>query len=160
MKIETDLPWAVEHVAYYMRPRDFEELSAVSHAGNRRDLARILSDRYGNRDDVFAVGDDAFNPVAICGLIELRPNVLSLLFFARESFSEIVLPLTKYIKRELFEPRIAAGVHRIECASMSSYRSVHNWIETLGLSYESTIKKCGKDGQDFDMYAWVKPDVC
>ncbi|ACK52017.1 hypothetical protein Msil_3108 [Methylocella silvestris BL2] len=154
MRIETDLPQTVYDIALKMRARDFEELEAVSHMSTREDLARLLSDRYGSRDDVFAVGLDG-KPIAICGLIELRPNVLSLLFFATDEFSSIALPLTKYVKRELFAPRIAAGVHRIECASMSSYRAVHNWIEALGLSFESTIRKCGKAGQDFDYYAWV-----
>ncbi|MEJ0095518.1 MAG: hypothetical protein WDN46_25065 [Methylocella sp.] len=154
MKLEIDLPQAVYDVALKMRARDFEELEAVSHMNTREDLARLLSERYGSRADVFAVGLDG-KPIAICGLIGFRPNVVSLLFFATEEFPAIVAPLTEYVQREVFAPAVAAGVHRIECGSMTSYHGIHSWIEALGLSREATVKKWGKAGQDFDIYAWV-----
>lgn len=158
MQLEVDLARAIRSVALNMRERDFAEFSATSYAASREELAESLVERFADRSDVLAVGGPgAYYPIAICGLLEVRPRVLSLLFFARDEFAAHILPLTRFVVRDLFAPRIAAGVHRIECASLSSHREAHNWIETLGLSRESVIRKCGKNGEDFDFYAWTAP---
>jgi hypothetical protein len=139
-----------------MRERDFEEFSATSDATTREALAWSLVERFGaNTAQVCVVGRKL--PIAICGMIEVRPNVISLLFYATDELPTIIYPLTKFVIRELFEPAKARGVHRIECATLSGHKAARRWLEVLGLSREATLHKCGKNGEDFEIYAWVSP---
>ena len=132
MKIEAATPDAVRSVAVNMRERDFAEFSAVSFAETRFELAEVLTARYGNSPEVH-VGFEGLEPVCVGGSIMARPNVISLLFFATDRFPEIVLPATRYIKKQLLPRLIEAGVHRIEAVSMVGHSEVHAWLRTLGL---------------------------
>jgi hypothetical protein len=157
MRIETATPTATRIVAERMRARDEAEFLAVSHAANRDELVQALVGAYGSRHDLIMASDGA-GPVAIGGLIEHRPNVATLLFFATDSFQSIALGLTRFIRCNLFPKVIAAGVHRIECVSIDGYAETHRWIELLGLKREAVFKRYGKGAEDFVQFAWVSDD--
>ncbi len=142
-------------VAMLMRATDYEEFAAVAPADNRADLTRLLLARYGDRRDVLCVSHKNI-PVAIGGALELRPRVLTLLFFATPEFAGVYAPLTRFIKQRLFPPLVAAGAHRIEAVSMESHTDAHRWIEALGLEKEGPpMRGYGKRGESFQQFAWV-----
>lgn len=146
-------------VAREMRDRDFDEFSAVSPADTREDLARLLAERYGGRDDVLCAGDDE-GPICIGGTIEARPNVLTLLFFATDRFPSIALPVTRFIRNNMLPRFFAAGVHRIEAVSLAGYDGAHQWLELLGLERETRpLLGYGKNGEAFVQFSKVI-DVC
>lgn len=159
MRIEPATPEAVRSVALNMRERDFAEFSAVSFAETRFELAEVLTARYGESAEVH-VGFDGLEPVCVGGSVMGRPNVISLLFFATDRFPEIVLPATRYIKKQLLPRLIEAGVHRIEAVSMADHSETHAWLRTLGLRKETgPMHGYGKNGEAFVQYAWSK-HVC
>ncbi|CDZ55104.1 hypothetical protein [Neorhizobium galegae] len=145
----------VYHVALRMRDRDFEEFAAVSPCDTREDLAALLAERYGGREDVICGGDGS-GPICIGGTIEARPNVLTLLFFATDDFPNIALPATRFIRNNLFPRCIQAGVHRIEAVSIAGYDHAHEWLQLLGLKPETgPMLGYGKRGEAFIQYARV-----
>lgn len=156
MKMRIDAPTRddVAYVAARMRDRDAEEFLAVSRAETQAELVTGLIDRYGDAPDAFCafVGD---KPVAVGAMIEHRPNVVTLMFFATDRLPEIGMALTRWITQRLFPSYRAGGVHRIECASLDGYEEVHRWVEVLGLKREAVMPKYGKGGEAFVQFAWV-----
>lgn len=144
----------VAYVAVRMRGRDAEEFMAVSRAETRPELVAGLIDRYGDAPDAFCayLGE---TPVAVGAMVEHRPNVVTLMFFATDRLPEIGLSLTRWITQRLFPQYRARGVHRIECASIDGYAEVHRWVELLGLKREAVMPKYGKGGETFVQFAWV-----
>jgi hypothetical protein len=156
MRIDAATPLDIEIVALNMRERDLEEFSAVYPVNTRFDLAGVLAERYGGRDDIIVARRDDLSPVAVGGALEFRPNVVSLFLFATPHFGEIVLPLTRFVKHRLLAPLVRAGAHRIEAVTLDSYKEMHRWLEILGLHREAQHPCYGKRGETFATYAWVK----
>lgn len=155
MKIEPATRLDVLTVALAMRQRDFQEFTAVTPADTREHLARLMAERYGDRDDVLCVRWGEY-PVVIGGALEIRPNVVTLLLFATDNFARVVLPLTRFIKRELFPRYFAAGVHRVEAVAMAGYDEVHKWLGVLGLTPETgPLLGYGKRGEAFIQFSKV-----
>lgn len=156
MRIDPATNVNVQWVAERLRARDRAELTAVTYLSDSSELSGILARRYGYRRDALCASTDDGEPVAIGCAAQLRPNVLTLAFFATERFSEIAKPLTRFMKQKYFPPLVAAGVHRIECVSVEGYKLSHRWLKTLGLSQETEpLKGYGKAGEGFVSFSWV-----
>lgn len=147
----------VLEIAQNMRPRDLQEFLAVSPFESD-ELALHLAKHYGDRQDTFCASHHG-KPVAVGAMVEHRPGVVTLMFFATAEFPRIALALTRFIKNRLFPKYRANGVHRIECASLDGYAEVHRWIEILGLKHEATMRGYGRGGETFLQFAWVD-DAC
>lgn len=140
-----------------MRERDYKEFSAVSYAQNRQELADSMAERYGERNDVMVGCLDDMTPVCVGAAIMARPNVITLLFFATDAFSEIALPVTRFIKKQFLPRLIATGVHRIEAVSLAGHDDAHDWLETIGLKPETqAMLGYGRRGEAFVQFAWSK----
>lgn len=155
MRIEAATSADVRYVAERMRDTDLREFLAVSRARDRWDLAESLVERYGGHPDVLAARLDGSGPVAIGAMIEARPNVITLFFFATDNFPIVAVAMTRFIRQRLFPRYRAAGVHRIECVSIEGHDDAHRWIEILGLRREATMPGFGRDGETFFQFAWV-----
>lgn len=142
-------------VAARMRDRDVVEFLATSTAVDRPDLAMQLTRRYGQSNELIVARYDG-EAVAIGGLIQHRPNVATLLFFATDAFPAVALGLTRFITRRLFPEVKAVGTHRIECVSHAEHTDAHRWIELLGLRREAEFKRFGRSGETFLQFAWTK----
>jgi len=156
MRIDRATRDEVHHVALNMRDRDYAEFSATSDCRNREELADLLADRFGGRDDVLcgALGDE---PICIGGTIEAWPNVLTLLFFATPQFPKIGLPITRFIRDRLFPQFDQVGVHRIQAVSLAGYDDVHEWLRVLGMEPETgRLHGYGKRGEDFIQFARLR----
>lgn len=154
MRIDAATPATVRYVAETMRQSDFAEFSAVSRAETRQALADDLTARYGDHPDVLVASFES-RPVAVGAMIEARPNVITLFFFATDQFPLIALQMTRFIRQRLFPRYKAAGVHRIECVSIEGYEAAHRWIEILGLEPEADMPGYGRAGETFRQFAWV-----
>ena len=157
MRIDAPLQSDIDYVALHMRDRDAEEFLAVSRHDTKTALAVALSYRFAKAGDVFCAYDGDV-PAAIGAMVQHRPNVVTLMFFATDRFAKIAAPLTRFITKRLLPRYRAAGVHRIECVSIAGYDEVHRWIEFLGLKREAVLPGYGRDGQTFVQFAWVADD--
>lgn len=153
MKIDAPTKADVRQVAVQMRAKDAEEFLAVSH-GNFGDLVERLVARYGDAPDAF-VFFDGDEPVAIGAMVEHRPNVVTLCFFATDAFKRIAFDVAKFARQRLFPGYKARGVHRIECVSIAGYADAHRWIEMLGLRQEAVMPRYGRGGETYHQFAWV-----
>lgn len=153
MKIDAATRQDVYDAALRMRESDYREFSALSWAASREELARDLASRPSpSRPIVARFGD---RPVAVGDVLEIRPNVLTLYFFATDDLPLIAGPLTRFIRYRLLLPLMKTA-HRIEAASLVGHDTAHRWIRFLGLSEEAVLRGYGKNGEDFIQFAWVR----
>ena len=146
----------VREIAEQMRPRDREEFMAVSPFERHSQLVDEIVKRYALHQDAYAFRADDGAPVAVAGLIQHRPNVITLLFLATERFPEISAALTRFVVQRLFPKYKERGVHRIECASIEGYVETHRWLGVLGLEEEAVMPGYGRDGETYIQFAWVR----
>jgi hypothetical protein len=146
----------VRAVALRMRDRDLAEFSAMSWTNDRAGAAERLGLAYGDMTGVQCALLDG-KPVAIGGLIWTRPGVVSLLFYATDDFPSVVVALTRHIAAEMTVAKAVAN--RIECFSMSTYTEMQQWVELFGLRPEATLRRYGKNGEDFIVYAWLHDEA-
>ncbi len=154
MRIDGATVESVRHVATHMRDSDIHEFMALSHAIDARELAATMVERYGNNPDTI-VAFDGEDPVAVGAMLEIRPNVATLMFFATDQFEKIANPLTRFIRQRLFTQCRGHGVHRIECVSIEGYAAAHRWIKALGLKEEAVMPGYGRNAETFRQFAWV-----
>lgn len=154
MRLDAPTRGDVRHVAELMRERDVAEFLAVSNVADRHELIEALVDRYGGSADAICAYD-GYVPIAVGAMVQARPNVVTLAFFATDRFPEVALELTKFIRNRLFAQYRAGGVHRIECISAEGYEDAHRWICLLGLEQEAVMPKYGKGGETYIQFAWV-----
>lgn len=147
---------AVREVAESMRPRDREEFRAVSPFETHAQLVEAIVEKYAPHLDAYVFRTDDGTPVGVAGMIRHRPNVITLLFFATEQFSEIGSDLTRFVRKVLFPKYKELGVHRIECASIEGYAETHRWLEVLGLQQEAVMPGYGRGGETYIQFSWVK----
>ena len=160
MKIDAPTRGDVRHVAELMRTQDVTEFLAVSPAGieTQADLVEALVNRYGGAPDAIGVYLGVV-PVAIGAMVQHRPNVATLMFFATDDFPQVAAALTRFIVQRLFPQYRAGGVHRIECVSNAEYTQAHRWIGALGLKREAVLPGYGRGMETFIQFAWVS-DAC
>lgn len=158
--IEPATIFDIAYVSENMRDEDFREFSAVLPVDTRQDMTGQLVSRYKDREDVLVARLGEI-PVAIGGVVEGRPNVVTLFMFATDQFKDVALSVTRFIKKELFPRLRSVGVHRIECISIEGHTEAHSWIELLGLDQETReIRGYGKRGESFIQFSWVSDDLC
>jgi len=156
MRVEYATADDIRTVALAMRQADFDEFIALSHADTREALATHLVARFAGRADVMAGFDASDQPVAVAGLVEHRPNVLSALFFATDAFESVALEVT-YIAHRLLRDVKTTGVHRIEAVSLVGHDQAHRWIRHFGLEAEGPpMRGFGKNGEAYQQFAWVR----
>lgn len=158
MRVEEPTIERVRYVADRMRDSDADEFLAVSFAGSRAELADSLVERYADHPHGFCFMNGQ-TPVGVAAMVQARPNVITLMFFATDEFPKLAMAITRFTLRTLFPSYRAAGVHRIECASIDGYEAAHRWIEILGLSREGLFRGFGRNGETFHQFAWVADDV-
>jgi hypothetical protein len=144
-------------VAARMRDRDALEFFAVSGCASMGHMKRAAAERAIATRALCASHNDI--PVGIGGLVETRPGVASLLFFATEDFSKIVIDLTRFVSKELIPAGKDMGFHRIECVSHELHTDAHRWIKQLGLTEEAVLQGFGRGGETFILFSWVAERV-
>lgn len=96
-------------------------------------------------------------PVAIGGFIPQRPGVLRTWFIAPEtSWKECGRELSASCRELLakqFDEKLA---HRIETVTLADRAEARAWYERIGLTYESTQRGYGANGEDAVMYVAVR----
>lgn len=149
----------VRHIAENIREKDEAEFLAVMHHDTRRELIDNLVERYTDHPHGFCFLHDDWEPVGLVAMVFARPNVATLTFFATDRFPEIAIGVTRFATRNLFPKYMAAGVHRIECASIAGYEHAHRWIQMLGMDEEGRFPGWGKNGETFHQFAKVAESV-
>ncbi|API60531.1 hypothetical protein BSL82_15610 [Tardibacter chloracetimidivorans] len=142
----------VRHIVTHMREWDHREIFATSFS----------EDPDGMVESVMSTGAVSWvaglkEPIATWGAAPCWPGVWSLWMFATDDFRQIGLSVTKFIRRTMIPTLWADGAHRLECRSMEGHVEAQRWLGALGAQRECTLKRYGKNGDDFHIYTWERP---
>lgn len=147
----TDLePWAVAHVVRNIREADRAEVFALWPGDEDSFIAEVCAN-YGPFR--FVAWHESV-PVAIFGANLIRSGVYTAYLFATDDFPLIGLPVTRFIKRELIPVIERAGAHRCDAWSSATHFWAHRWLKALGAFPEATLRRLGRDGEDFVIFRW------
>lgn len=95
-------------------------------------------------------------PAALGAFTEDHPGVWNVWMFGTEDFTEVLFPLTRWIRRTAREILDDVGGHRLQCDSRSDYVEAHKLIRALGGREEVVFERYGKDGADYTRFVWLK----
>lgn len=140
-----------------MRDWDRREFEATADYRNLTDAALLC--HYGSMPwaGVALLNDE---PVAAFGALgsPLHPQLKMAWAFGTAKFRRAVPAIGREV--ESWKPHlIAEGVHRIEARSLVGHDLAGRWMAGLGAEREAVLRKYGRNGEDFELWAWVKPDV-
>ena len=97
-------------------------------------------------------------PVAVFGVVPLWPGVGQLFCFGTDNWGRGLYSMTKFLKKNILTEMRDLGLHGTECKAQAHRGDVYSWLTGLGAETEGVLKRYGKDGSDFQIYAWTLPD--
>ena len=140
---------AAYYVATRMRALDAEEIYACRW---RDDPTEVAASAAARGPLAWAAGRDG-EPIACIGVLEVWPGMWEAWMFATDRFDEIGKPLTRFARRVIIPSLQTAGARRVQCHSMEGHVVAHRWLESFGAVHEHTVRRFGRGGQDFRLYA-------
>ena len=144
---------AALYVANRMRPADYEEIVATK--GHQLLPERLAMDLHSWPGIGYVLEHEGI-PVVVIGAVQCHAGLWSIYMFATDRISEVGLPLTRWVKKDLLPEIFAAGAHRIECNSIESHTAAHAWMEVCGAKNEGAMPKFGIGQETFYRFAVLK----
>lgn len=93
-------------------------------------------------------------PVAVFGMQEVSPKRFKGWAFGTDKMKRAVPAITKFIQ-EKYITHLEQYANRIEAESLVGHEQAHKWLVGLGSTPVLTMKKIGKNGEDFILFERV-----
>lgn len=148
---------AALHVCRHLRARDVVEVFA---ARAEVDGLALFGDLVLQRGQLvwFETVRAAFwdPPIAIMGVMAKTPGVGSAFLLGTPQFGVAEARfVAASVAARMPEGMAQAGLHRVECLSLASYRAAHRFLRRCGAEPEGLRRAIGKNREDFIEFAWV-----
>lgn len=143
---------ALDYICQNLRARDYEEVFATQYEDDPFTLA----------DNTLACGDFQWiawrdgEPVASIGARPMWPNVWNVWAFGTDRWPEVVLALTRHVRRFMIPALKNFGAHRAQCFALETHDDARRWLTSLGAQEGPKLDKFGKSGQTFVVYSWLR----
>jgi hypothetical protein len=94
-----------------------------------------------------------YDPVVAVGAAITHPNVASTFLYGVKGWeSKARIATTRFLRKALVPSLCAAGVKRITVLAPAGDPTGERWKRYLGAQHEATLRKYGKNGEDFCLY--------
>lgn len=141
-----------EHIrAVAARARDIDRQEILATSGIDDLVAHIAYLEHMPQLGVCVSKDG--DPVCVVGAAFMWPGVVSMFMFATDRFPEVAIETTRFVKKVLFPALRDAGVHRLQCHSIATHKTAHDWIRFCGADQETLVPAYGKNREDFVLFA-------
>lgn len=131
------------------RAADREELLALQQGDN---WTPLISDILRAPGLKFFFGDG--KPVVCLGGCEVHPGVWQAWSFATDDFGKLALSVTRFARDVMLPAFVKMGMHRGQAIAAANNAGARRWLKLLGAEEEATLKRYGREGQDFVMFRW------
>lgn len=148
--------FGLEHVLGNLRDADEAELRATIYQGDARSTAGLILSVPGPKWEARAIDGE---PVAIGGFVPIWPGLGSGWIWGTDRWDEVVLEVTRAMKRSILPSLDRRGVHRIECRPMAGNDVVIRWLGLVGFKQEAVTPRFGRGFEDFVLCARVVDDA-
>src|SRR5262245_63935325 len=119
----------VLHIANYMRPMDWKEISGLRWNDSRESLAHDIMHQ---GEPFYLAALPTGEPVYVFGAAPTRPGVWQVWGFGTDKFPAVWREVTRFVKR-YFVPQIGTPLcHRVECFSLVEKVDGRAWLRRLG----------------------------
>lgn len=135
-------------IAFNMREEDVREIMAMRRDEYRHEFAEVCMIWGG-----WCCKDARGVPYAMGGVVEHWPGVGTAWMVATEDVSRHGIEVTKAAKVELVTHK---NLHRIQAYSADFHKVSHPWLESLGFKRGHTVRKLGKNGENFILFEIVR----
>ena len=135
-------------IAFNMREEDVREIMAMRRDEYRHEFAEECMIWGG-----WCCKDTRGVPYAMGGVVEHWPGVGTAWMVATEDVGRHGIEVTKAAKVELVTHK---NLHRIQAYSADFHKVSHPWLESLGFNRVHTVRKLGKNGENFILFEIVR----
>jgi hypothetical protein len=146
----------IAHIVRNLRERDRREIFALRWDDDEDEL---ISQLFVTAGPMWRVWSYRGEPVAMNGVLPLRPGVVSAAAFGTEKWHHVVRPMVRWSRYWVIPRLQAAGYHRGEACAMAANVDGRRFIELLGGKLEAYLHKYGRSREDFILYHW-RLDEC
>lgn len=147
-------PVTQEGLAYIvrrLRPRDRREIFALRW---NDDEDPFVAEVFATAGELWRMWSIDSEPVAVNGVVPVRPGVVIAGAFGTKRWRSIVKPMTRWSLDYVIPILKQAGYHRGEAYVLAENTDSRRWIELLGGEVEAVLKGFGRGREDFLLYAW------
>ena len=145
-------------VAY--EPWHFEYCANLSPGGRLlgSETTRLFGIAYQLRGAAYSIATDPGEIVGCAGVIELWPGVGEAWTMFTQTALDKPFFIHRQTKRIIWNIIKGSSLHRCQALVPTGDQVKETWIERLGFTWESNMRKAGPDKSDQGMWVWVKPD--
>lgn len=138
-----------------MRACDREEIYALRNYDNPLQLAMDAHAAIRNlgRGRISWVKG---KPAAVGAFTEEWSGVWYVWMFGTDDFKAAAIPLLRWVRQEANDILTVCKGHRLHCDSMVGHDEAHKMIKAMGGLPEFTMRKLGKNGEDFTRFVWLR----
>jgi hypothetical protein len=143
---------ALTHIVRNMRPRDRAEIFALRWDNDEEALIDGLVAVAGDLWRVWTLDGE---PVAVNGVVPVRPGVVVAGAFGTPKWRSAIRPMTRWSLDFVIPALKTSNYHRGEAYVLAANTDSRRWIELLlGGEIEAVLKGYGRSHEDFLLYAW------
>lgn len=141
------------YMSIHMRQSD--KVAIIAQSDNDVNLERWVFERWLTTGPKFTGYDEKNMPVACGGIIIHRPGLGTAWFVARDDFKKYRKSIYAKVKSVVDTALAQKLVHRVQ-AQCVDCESAKEFLIKLGMEPEGKLRKIGRNGEDFFMYARVQ----
>lgn len=146
----------VAHIVHNMRESDRREIYAVRWSEDEGELVEDVMSVAGKLWRVWTWDGE---PVAINGVVPIRPGVVNCAMFATDKWRKVIWPMTHWAQEWLIPALQISHYHRGEAYVAASNMQSRRWIAALGGKPEAYLYHYGKNKEDYILFVWRLDDV-
>jgi hypothetical protein len=146
----------LEYVLSNLRSPDEAEVRATIHQGSAEATALLILSIPGPKWEARTVDGE---PAVIGGFVPIWQGLGSGWMWGTDRWDDVILEVTRAMKRHILPTLDARGVHRIECRPMVGNESTIRWLGLFGFKQEAVTPRFGRGSEDFVLCARVADDT-
>ena len=108
---------------------------------------------FGGIKHVFRAKDG--EPYCVAGYVPILPAVCESWMLATPKWMDHVMEVTRTSRRVMKHILMTTQFKRLQTVALASRTRAHEWYGTMGLKQEGVMRRMGRAGEDFIMFARV-----
>jgi hypothetical protein len=148
-------PIGLEYVLGNLRPSDAAEIRATIWLGSAKATAELVERIPGPKWEARTVLGE---PAAIGGFVPVWPGLGSGWIWGTDRWDEVVMEVTRALKRNILPSLDRRGLHRLEARPMAANVATIRWLQLVGFGFEAVTPRFGRGGEDFALCARITDD--
>ncbi|MDE2579954.1 MAG: hypothetical protein KGL46_14215 [Hyphomicrobiales bacterium] len=147
----------IAHVVANMRAADAREVFAARFDDDPYGLAADMVAARARCIGFLAMRADDGEPVALLAAALTTPTVADVLMIATDRWPDIAFAATRFAVRRAIPCYLDTNVARAECRAWEGNAVACRWLEALGFSQEGLLRRYGRAGENYRLYARLNP---